>query len=155
MSDGVAIGPLAAADRRVSTSAAATARAPITFKHRRVVAPMVGCSDLAFRLLCRAHEADLCYTEMLDAGRLVSEPEYAAALFWSQLLPADADYYDRPLIAQLSGREPNTLVAAARLIEHRVDAVDLNLGCPQRKAKDGGYVTSTGRTAGNQTRRFD
>lgn len=110
----------------------------VLFRHERVVAPMVGCSDLAFRLLCRKYGADLCYTEMLDANRLVTDPAYASSVFWSQLLPPGSDQADRPLIAQLSGRDPDTLVAAARLIEARVDAVDLNLGCPQSRAKEGG-----------------
>jgi len=113
----------------------------VTFSHRRVAAPMVGCSDLAFRLLCRKYGADLCYTEMLDASRFVSDPAYATALFWSQLLPAGADARDRPLVVQFSGRDPDTLVAAARLVQAHVDAVDFNLGCPQQRAKDDGCAT--------------
>ena len=47
---------------------------------------------------------------------------------------------DRPLIAQLCGNSPATVLAAARLVEARgVDAVDLNLGCPQGIAKRGRY----------------
>lgn len=38
---------------------------------------------------------------------------------------------DRPLIAQFAGDESETLVRAAAYVEGRVDAVDLNLGCPQ------------------------
>lgn len=41
------------------------------------------------------------------------------------------DVVDRPLIAQFAGDEPETLVRAAAHVEGRVDAVDLNLGCPQ------------------------
>jgi len=107
----------------------------VPFRHSRVVAPMVGASDLAFRLLCRRHGADCAYTEMLDARRFVGEPEYASSLFWSQLGGAA----DRPLVAQFCGNEPDELVAAARLVETHVDAVDLNLGCPQARAKEGVY----------------
>lgn len=48
---------------------------------------------------------------------------------------------DRPLIAQLSGRNVDEVVACARDLEATgcVDAVDLNLGCPQACAEKGGY----------------
>ena len=42
---------------------------------------------------------------------------------------------DRPLITQFCGNDPDTVVRAARHIEHKCDAVDLNLGCPQKIAK--------------------
>ena len=44
-------------------------------------------------------------------------------------------------MAQLCGNDPATVLAAARILEHRggVDAVDLNLGCPQRIARRGRY----------------
>ncbi|CAN0507167.1 unnamed protein product, partial [Ectocarpus sp. 8 AP-2014] len=46
---------------------------------------------------------------------------------------------DRPLIVQFCGNNPDTVVRAARHVEHRCDAVDLNLGCPQKIAKKGNY----------------
>ncbi len=46
---------------------------------------------------------------------------------------------DRPLITQFCGNNPDTVVRAARHVEHRCDAVDLNLGCPQKIAKKGNY----------------
>lgn len=104
----------------------------LPFAHRTVAAPMVGCSDLAFRLLCRRHGADLVYTEMLYAERVISDPEYRTKYLFSQLDPSD-----RPLVAQLCGREASELVAAAKLLEPHVDAIDINLGCPQQRAKDG------------------
>lgn len=49
------------------------------------------------------------------------------------------DQEDRPLITQFCGNDPNTVVRAARHVEHKCDAVDLNLGCPQNIAKKGNY----------------
>ena len=110
--------------------------AALTIPHSRVAAPMVGCSDLAFRLLCRRHGADLCYTEMFFADRFVSDAAYRDAVFHSQLA---RDGADRPLVVQFGGNDAPTLVAAALLVQDWCDAVDLNLGCPQKRAREGVY----------------
>ena len=93
-----------------------------------VGSPMVEQSELAYRLLCRRYNAQLCYTPMLHAERFSRDPSYRAAQF--QTCPAD-----RPLVAQFCGHDAATLLAACRLVEGQVDAVDLNLGCPENIAK--------------------
>lgn len=102
--------------------------------HQFVLAPMVGGSELAFRLLCRRYASPdlLCYTPMMDSARFATQPSYREQIF--QTTPAD-----RPLVAHFSGNEPQTLLSAARLVESSVDAVDLNLGCPQRIAHSGHF----------------
>lgn len=97
-----------------------------------VVAPMVNQSEMAFRLLCRRYGSDLAVTPMLHSAMFLQSPKYRAEHF--QVCPED-----RPLIAQFCGDNPQTILAAAKLIEHQVDAIDLNLGCPQGIARRGHY----------------
>lgn len=47
--------------------------------------------------------------------------------------------YDRPLVVQFCANDKDQFLAAARKVEGKCDAVDLNLGCPQGIAKRGRY----------------
>ena len=102
--------------------------------HKYILAPMVGGSELAFRLLCRRYATRglLCYTPMISSERFAVEPSYRDEAFQTCA-------EDRPLVAHFSGNDPQTLLAAAKHVEGRCDAVDLNLGCPQRIAHSGHF----------------
>eukprot|EP00967_Tisochrysis_lutea_P092666 scaffold133710_cov26-Tisochrysis_lutea.AAC.1 len=100
--------------------------------HQLVLAPMVGASELPFRLLARRHGAQLCYTPMIHADRFAKDAAYRAAE-----LQTTTD--DAPLVAHFCGNDPATLVAAATLAQGQAAAIDLNLGCPQRSAHSGHY----------------
>ncbi|CAJ1424484.1 unnamed protein product [Effrenium voratum] len=114
---------------------------------RWVCSPMVDQSERAFRLLCRRYGVHLAYTPMLHAEPFASDEAYRRSFFdaWE---PAQLDGQqdaDRPLIAQLGGDDPKTLLRAARLLEPHVDAVDLNFGCPTEDARRGGHATHSPR----------
>jgi tRNA-dihydrouridine synthase 1 len=102
--------------------------------HKYVLAPMVGGSEIAFRLLCRRYSSQnlLAYTPMMSSERFAVEPKYREEAF--QSCPED-----RPLVAHFSGNDPAVMLAAAKHIEGHCDAVDLNLGCPQRIAHSGHF----------------
>ena len=66
-------------------------------------------------------------------SRLFSEsPQYRALNFTT-------NQYDRPLIVQFCGDNPETILKAAKFVEDHCDAVDINLGCPQHIARKGHY----------------
>lgn len=100
--------------------------------HKAVLAPMVGGSELAFRMLCRRYGVDLCYTPMMYASKFLSDAEYRTKEFHTVAT-------DRPLVVHFCGNDPATLLAAAKLVEKDCDAIDLNLGCPQRIAHSGHF----------------
>ena len=101
-----------------------------------VASPMVAGSDLAFRLLARSYDAQLVYTPMLHARQFADDATYRRNTFST----VDEERR-RPggLIAQFAANDAETAVRAARFLEHQVDAVDLNCGCPQPCAKKGRY----------------
>ena len=123
---------------RAAAAAAATApsRSPTPARelppHQLVLAPMVGGSELPFRLLARRYGAQLCYSPMIYSARFVADAAYRAAELRSA--PGDA-----PLVLHFCGNDPATLLAAARLAAPHCVAVDVNLGCPQRVAHSGNF----------------
>eukprot|EP00912_Choanoflagellata_sp_UC4_P002163 UC4_evm2s1370 len=112
----------------------------IPFSCKRIIAPMVGASELAFRLLCRRYGADCAFTPMIYSKRFVENPEYRIVI--EKELPSPhsvVDDRDRPLVIHFCGNDPDVLLKAGLIVQNRCDAIDLNLGCPQRVAYSGHF----------------
>jgi len=104
----------------------------LAFPVQYILAPMVGASELAFRLLCRRYGAQLAYTPMMSAGKFATDEAYRTAEF--QTCPAD-----RPLVCHFSANHPTEFAKAVQVAAPFCDAIDLNLGCPQRTAYVGHF----------------
>ena len=99
---------------------------------RLAVAPMVDRTDRHFRYLVRQVSRGVrLYTEMtVDQGILKGNRE--------RLLRFRPE--ERPLALQLAGHDPESLAEAARIGEaYGYDEINLNLGCPSAKARQGGF----------------
>ncbi|KAG7365447.1 tRNA-U20-dihydrouridine synthase [Nitzschia inconspicua] len=105
---------------------------PRALEYKYILAPMVGASELPFRILCRSFGAQLCYTPMMIASEFVTSPKYVRDNFQTVS-------YDRPLVCHFAANTPRDFAQAAKMVEPYCDAVDLNLGCPQRTAYAGHF----------------
>ena len=92
-----------------------------------ILAPMAGCTDLPFRLLCAEHGAGLCYSEMIDCHGLVSQEKDCLELLRT-------DVAEQPVVMQLYGSDPGTMGEAAAILgEYPIAGIDINMGCPMEK----------------------
>ena len=72
------------------------------------MAPMVGQSDLPFRMLARRYGCSLVYTEMLVAEEFAADPGYRM-----RALGEAVRSYDHPLLVQFAANSEEHFVAAA------------------------------------------
>lgn len=79
---------------------------------------MVNQSDLPFRILVRRYNTSLVYTQMLVPERLLEDEEYLE--FHTRGL---RDGPDTPVVVQLCGNDPETVLKAARTVVDRADAI--------------------------------
>lgn len=94
--------------------------------------PLAGCSDLPFRLIARGRGLGFAYAEMVSAQSLTRDN-----LKTRRLLTRDPA--DRPVGAQLLGRDPGMMAEGAAILEELgFDLIDLNLGCPVKKVVSNG-----------------
>ncbi|KAH9932977.1 uncharacterized protein B0H18DRAFT_952126 [Fomitopsis serialis] len=99
-----------------------------------IAAPMVNQSDLPFRLLVRRYKTSLVYTQMLLPEKILNDRDYL-----DFHLRGLGEPEDQPVVVQLCGNDPEMVMQAARKLQTRCDAIDLNLGCPQEAARDAHY----------------
>jgi tRNA-dihydrouridine synthase B len=104
----------------------------LTLANPLLLAPLSGISNLPFRLLAKEQGCGLVCTEMISAEGLVRNRKATEGLMRS--CPEE-----RPLAVQIFGAHPQSLAAAAKIVEEvGAELVDINMGCPVRKVVSGG-----------------
>lgn len=99
-----------------------------------MLAPMEDVTDASFRLICKEQGADMTYSEFVSADALIRN--IAATTRKLEINPAE-----RPTAIQIYGRDVESMVEAARIVEEaHPDVLDINFGCPVKKVagKGGG-----------------
>ena len=92
-----------------------------------LLAPMEDVTDPAFRLMCKQFGADMVYTEFVSADALIRSVSKTE----QKLNISEAE---RPVAIQIYGRDVDTMVQAAKIVEQaRPDIIDLNFGCPVKR----------------------
>jgi len=96
--------------------------------HPVVLAPMEDVTDQAFRVLCREFGASMVYSEFVSADALVRNVSRS-------LEKIRVDDAERPVAIQIYGRDVESMVEAARIVESEAhpDIIDINFGCPVKK----------------------
>lgn len=91
------------------------------------LAPMEDVTDIGFRHLCKRFGASMVYTEFVSAEALVR----AVKTTERKLTISDEE---RPVGIQIYGRDVESMVEAARIVETaHPDVIDINFGCPVKK----------------------
>lgn len=91
------------------------------------LAPMEDVTDIGFRLLCKRYGASMVYTEFVSAEALVRSIK-------STINKLTIHEEERPVGIQIYGRDVDSMVEAAKIVEEsRPDVIDLNFGCPVKK----------------------
>lgn len=91
------------------------------------LAPMEDVTDHSFRLICREQGADMVYTEFVSADALIRN-------IASTTRKLHIDALERPAAIQIYGREVESMVEAAKIVERAApDILDINFGCPVKK----------------------
>ena len=93
-----------------------------------LLAPMEDVTDQAFRLLCKEFGASMVYSEFVSAEALIRSVNRSL----EKIRVSDAE---RPVAVQIYGRDVDSMVEAARMVEAEAapDVIDLNFGCPVKK----------------------
>ena len=110
----------------------------IEIPNQLVLAPMAGCTNEAFRIICKEMGAGLTMAEMVSDKAIGFKNA-------KTLKMTKVNEIEHPISMQIFGGDIESLVNAAKFIDEYSDAdiIDINMGCPVNKvAKKAGAGAS-------------
>ena len=91
-----------------------------------ILAPMDGYTDWPFRSICRELGSAISYTEFVKAEDVLQRPHYIK----EKIRFTESE---RPVFIQIYGNRADTILEAALILQETgPDAIDINMGCPNR-----------------------
>ncbi len=92
-----------------------------------LLAPMEDVSDPPFRRLCKAHGADMMYSEFISSEGLIRDAIKSR-------MKLDIFDYERPVGIQIFGGDEEAMEMSSKIVSTvKPDLVDINFGCPVKK----------------------
>jgi len=115
-----------------SMSAAKKGLGDLDFSRRLSIAPMMEYTDRFDRYFLRLFSKHaLLYTEMVTCAALIHGDVDRHLNF---------DETEHPIALQLGGSDPEALAKCAKIgVEYGYDEINLNVGCPSDRVKDGAF----------------
>ncbi|MFC1666309.1 tRNA dihydrouridine synthase DusB [Candidatus Omnitrophota bacterium] len=102
-------------------------RITLLLKHKTLLSPMAGVSSFPFRMLNRGFGCRFCFLEMINCRTL----SYSNRKTQEMMRTSEKD---RPLGVQILGRKEQFILRAVeKLQDYRMDILDFNAACPQKK----------------------
>lgn len=91
-----------------------------------VLAPMDGYTDWPFRSICRELGSSISYTEFVKAEDVLQRPQYIK----DKIRFTESE---RPVFFQVYGNSEDAILQASLILQEAgPDAIDINMGCPNR-----------------------
>ncbi|MEZ6061440.1 MAG: tRNA dihydrouridine synthase DusB [Planctomycetaceae bacterium] len=105
----------------------------LTLTSRYLLSPLAGFTTLPFRRIVRnIGGVGLTTTDLVNARALLERNERTMQMI-------ETHPQDRPFAVQIFGSDPDFMAAAAQfLVDHGVDTIDINMGCPVNRIAGSG-----------------
>ncbi|GAA6093214.1 tRNA-dihydrouridine(20) synthase [NAD(P)+]-like [Tachysurus ichikawai] len=116
------------------------------FNNKMILAPMVRVGTLPMRLLALDYGADIVYCEeLIDLKMVQCDRVVNHVLETVDFIAPDERVMFRTcnkekdhVVFQMGTADPERALAVAKLVEHDVAAIDVNMGCPKEYSTKGG-----------------